>query len=252
MLRRRWQRLRGWWFLRRLAGLRLLRAFAAAYPEAVFVEIGANDGRKDDYLWRLLPGRRWTGVLVEPLPHVFETLRSNYEGVPGVRFENAAIAAADGTLPFFHVAGRSEGDPPWLDEIGSLSRATVLQHAGQVPELAERLVETDVPALTFESLCARHGLECVDLVVMDTEGHDGELVRAFPFARYRPRVLVYEHFHLPRAERAALRDRLAAEGYESFEEGLDTFALDTSPGDALTRRFRRLRPAAPAVAKEDE
>ena len=245
-------RLRGWWFLRRLAGLRLLRAFADAYPGAVFVEIGANDGRKDDYVWRFAPKHRWTGVLVEPLPHVFERLKANYAGVPGVRFENAAVTADVGKVFFYYVGGRADDDPEWLDEIGSLSRDTVMQHAGQVADLEGRLVETEVPALTFESLCDKHGLERVDLVVMDTEGHDGQLVRNFPFSRFRPRVLVYEHFHMSSDERRATRAHLSGEGYETFEEGMDTFALDTRPDDSLTRRWRRLRPAVPGVAKEDE
>ncbi len=40
----RWQRFRHRRQLARMAGPRLLAAFADAYPEAVFVEIGANDG----------------------------------------------------------------------------------------------------------------------------------------------------------------------------------------------------------------
>ena len=253
MLRGRVKRLRGWLFLRRLAGWRLLDAFADAYPEAVFVEIGANDGVKDDWVRRHVLARDWTGVMVEPVPHVFETLRANYAGVAGVRFENAAIAAADGTLPFFHVGAGTPGeDPPWYDEIGSFSRETVLRHAGQIPALAERLAEVEVEALTFGSLCERHALDRVDLVVIDTEGHDAAILRSFPFDRFRPRLFVYEHFHMRRDERAATRALLHEHGYETLEEGMDTFALDTRADDSLTRRWRRLRPAAPGVAKEDE
>lgn len=252
MLRSRWKRWRGRRFLARLAGMSLLSAFADAYPHAVFAEIGANDGVKDDWVWRFAREHDWTGVLVEPVPHVFEALKRNYAGVSGVRFENAAVAPADGVLPFHRVGGERPGDPPWLDEIGSLSRATVLQHAGEVPDLADRIVETDVPARTFTSLCERHGIDRVDLVVIDAEGSDGDLVRAFPFDRFRPRVLVYEHFHLARAERVATREHLGAHGYETLEEGMDTFCLDVRENDALTRVWRGLRPLAPGVAKEDE
>lgn len=240
-------------FLRRLAGRRLLRAFADACPDAVFVEIGANDGVKDDHLRPYILGGRWTGVMVEPVPYVFEKLRANYAGRDGVRFENAAIAETDGTMPFFHLGEGAAGeDPHWYDEIGSFSRETVLQHARQVPALEERLAETEVPVLTFTSLCERHALDRVDIVVIDTEGYDGRLVRAFPFDRFRPRVLVYEHFHLSRTERTGTRAHLHSHGYETLEEGMDTFCLDTQPDDALTKKWRRLRPAAPGVAKEDE
>ena len=49
---RRWARLRYRRLLARMAGPRLLRRFAEAYPEAFFVEIGANDGEQHDQLGR--------------------------------------------------------------------------------------------------------------------------------------------------------------------------------------------------------
>ena len=251
-LRTRLGRLRYRLLLRRLAGRRLLRVFAEAYPRAIFVEIGANDGDKDDVLRThvLRPG--WRGVMVEPVPYLFERLSANYAGVAGIAVENAAVADRDGTQPFFHIAPAPEGELPyWYDEIGSFSRDFVLRHAPEIPDIEERLVETEVETLTFASLCERHGLDHVDVVMVDAEGYDAEIVRAFPFARFHPRVLVYEHFHMSRAERAELRALVAAHGYESLEEGMNTFCLDTRPDDALTRRWRRLRPVVPAAAKGD-
>lgn len=252
-LRTRLDRLRYRLLLRRLAGRRLLRAFANAYPRAVFVEIGANDGTKDDVLRAhvLRPG--WRGVMVEPVPYLFERLRATYVGVGGIAVENAAIADRDGTQPFFHIAPAAKGELPfWYDEIGSFSREFVMGHADEIPDIDERLVETDVRTLTFASLCERHGLDRVDVVMVDAEGYDAAIVRAFPFERFRPRVLVYEHFHMSRPERDEIRALLAGHGYESLEEGMNTFCLDARPDDALTRRWRRLRPVVPPAAKEDE
>ena len=252
--RRRWRELRYRLFLRRLAGPKLIRAFARACPQAVFVEVGANDGEKNAHLRPHILGRGWRGVLVEPVPYVFARLRANYAGVAGVALENAAIGDRDGSLPFFHLAEEPGGEdlPEWYDEIGSFSRELVMRHAHQVPRLEERLVESRVETLTFESLCERHGLDHVDLVLVDAEGYDAQIVRAFPFERFRPRVLVYEHFHMTRPERAEVRALLESRGYGTLEEGMNTYCLDTRTADALTRRFRRFRPAAPGVAKEDE
>lgn len=239
-----------------MAGPKLLRAFAEQCPEAVFVEIGANDGEKHDHLRTLILDNDWKGVLVEPVPYLFERLRRNYDGVTGLVLENVAIADHDGSLPFHHLpdvpGDERERLPDWYDAIGSFSRQTVLAHAAGIPGLAERIVETEVPCLTFESLCERHGIEHVDLVAIDTEGYDGEILRMFPFDRFQPRLIVYEHFHLDAVERPATREHLHRMGYTTMEEGLDTFALRAGDGDALDHEWSRLRPAVPGVSKADE
>jgi FkbM family methyltransferase len=250
--RRRWQWRRT---MRRMAGPKLLEAFAETYPRATFVEIGANDGEQHDHLRPYILAGGWRGVMVEPVPYVFARLRDNYAGVAGVTLENAAIAGEDGRLPFFHLRDAGEEErarlPDWYDGVGSFSREAILSHAAQMPDIAERIVELDVEALSFETLCARHGLDALDLLLVDTEGHDWEILRHIDFARHRPRLVVYEHFHLVPEDRAAGLAHLEAAGYETMEEGLDTFALRPEP-DALTRRWRRLEPAVGGVSKHDE
>ena len=251
-LLRRWRYAR---LQRRLALPRLVRAFAAAYPRAVFVEIGSNDGEQHDHLRPHILRGSWRGVMVEPVPYVFERLRRNYADVDGVELENAAIADRDGELPFFHLRDADAAEraqlPDWYDGVGSFSRDAILTHAPQMPDIAERIVEVEVPALRFETLCDRHGIERPDLVVIDTEGHDWEIVRTIDLEQRGPRMLVYEHFHLSPEDRAACRGHLEAAGYETMEEGFDTACVRPAD-DELTRRFRRLTPAVAGVAKYEE
>ncbi len=205
-----------------MATTRLLAAFKDAYPEAVVAEIGANDGHSHDPLHPIPPG--WSGVLVEPQPAVFARLRETVGERPGLRLVNAAVSANQGTVPFF---------APVDDTLGSL-----------YPVEGARRIEVD--AVTFDDL----GLERLDLLVVDTEGHDWEVLRHAPLERLRPRLIVYEHFHLQPGDRAAARDRLAALGYDLLEEGLDTLAFRSGPADeALTALWRGLRPALPALSR---
>jgi FkbM family methyltransferase len=254
-LRAVWGNLRYERVRRRLAAPKLLRAFADAHPEAFFVEIGANDGRKHDHLRPFILRRKWRGIMVEPVPHIFERLRANYGGSERVRLENVAIADHDGTIPFYYPARPDPSEvrrlPEWYDGIGSLSRAAVLSHAQHIPDLEARLRTAELPCLTYPSLLARHGVERVDLVVIDTEGSDFAIVRGLELERRRPRLLVYEHFHLSPEDRRACLEHVRAAGYEAMEEGFDTFCLDTGPDDALTRTWRGLRPFVPGVSAHD-
>ena len=99
---------RGW---RRPAGPRLLRAFAETYPDAFFIEIGANDGERGGALREFVLSRPWSGIMVEPAPGVFERLSRNYHGLERVALENAAISDRDGRLPFFHLSEPEDPAP---------------------------------------------------------------------------------------------------------------------------------------------
>ena len=237
----------------RLAGQRLLRAFARAYPEAFFVEIGANDGTEEDQLRAHIRRRAWRGIMVEPVPWIFEHLRENYGDLDRVQLANVAIGDRDGTLPFFHVAQAAPGEslPSWYHAIGSFSRENVLKHADHIPDIASRLVETQVPTLGFASLLERHGAPQVDLVLIDTEGHDWEIIRTIDLSVHRPRLVIYEHYHLPVATRPERRAHMAAAGYETLEEGFDTFCLRRED-DRLQRTFERLRPLVEGVYAEED
>jgi FkbM family methyltransferase len=239
-----------------MAGPRLVRAFADAYPKAVFAEIGANDGEQHDFLRPYILDRAWRGVIVEPVPFVFERLRRNYEERPGVALENVAVDRRDGTRRFYHLAEvadhEAEGLPRWYDGIGSFSREEVLSHAYHIPDIADRLVEIDVPCVTLETLCRRNGIEWLDLLLIDTEGYDWEIIRHIDLSRWKPRLLVYEHYHLGPEERRACRGHLGRAGYETMEEHFDTFCLDPAPEDSLTRLWRRLEPSVAGIAAYEE
>lgn len=238
-----------------MAGAKLLRSFAEAYPEACFVEIGANDGEQHDHLRPLILAHAWSGVMVEPVPYIYERLERNYAGIDRVTTANVAIGERDGELPFYHLVEPADDEraslPDWCDGIGSFSRDAVLSHADHIPDVERRVVQRDVAALSFESLCARFGLARVDLVVVDTEGYDWRILSSIDLESHHPRLLVYEHFHLPPAEREACRRYLEDAGYETLEEGFDTFCLDTGPADALTAAWPRLRPAVAGVSAHD-
>jgi FkbM family methyltransferase len=249
-------RARYWHLRRRLALPRLLRAFADEHPAASFVEIGANDGESHDHLREHVLARDWHGLMVEPVPHVFERLRRNYAGVDRVALVNAAVGPEDGELPFYHLRDAQPAErehlPEWYDGVGSFSRAAILSHRPQMPDIESRIVEVTVPTLSFGSLCERHGVDSVDLLVTDTEGHDWPILRSIDFGRWRPELVVYEHFHLAPADRAACRAHMEAQGYATMEEGFDTLCLRADAAPALRALWRRLRPAVAGVAKYDE
>jgi FkbM family methyltransferase len=256
VIRRSFQARRRRRFEARLAGPRLLRAFGQAFPRARFVEIGANDGIQHDHLRLMIQELEWQGVMVEPVPYVFERLRAAYQDNDRVTLENAAIADRNDRLPFYHLAKAAdyerEGLPQWYDGIGSFSRKAVLSHVKAIPDIPTRLVETEVPALTFDALCAKHGLASIDLVLIDAESYDHVILGDIDFGCYRPALVVYEHYHLATNDRSACSELMRGHGYETLEEGFDTWCLRLDADPLLTRTWHATWPGAPGLYAEDE
>lgn len=208
----------------------LLDAFADSVRDVCFVQIGSNDGEHGDPLRSYVDNRGWRGILVEPVPHVFERLRAKRGGNDRLALVNAAIAPTDGQMPFYYVAeSQDPGLPPWYDEIGSFSRDNVLHpyHVEEIPDLAERIVEAQVTCMTFERLWSEHKLSRLDLLHIDAEGFDDVILSEIDLTRLQPVLVLYESKHLSPARASAARTRFEQNGYEVLELGPDTIALSS-------------------------
>ena len=75
----------------------------------------------------------------------------------------------------------------------------------EIPDVERRVVSIDVPGVTFESLCRTHSVDKVDLILIDTEGYDWQILKTIDLAAVRPRLLVYEHYHLSDEDRRRCR-----------------------------------------------
>ena len=209
---------------------RVVDAFGRVAPTATFVQIGSNDGVRFDPINRQVRTRRWTGLLVEPVPYLFERLRLHHGGSRRVTPVNVAVAAEDGTRTLYHLAEVAElgSLPPWYDAIGSFDRDVLLGHRDAIPDIEDRVRAIEVPCRTFAGLCETHGLTTVDLIHIDTEGHDWEVLQLVDLARWRPQVVLYEHLHLSPADRAAAAGKLEAAGFRLLADDMDTLAVATS------------------------
>ena len=193
--------------------------------------------------------------MVEPVPWVFEHLRNNYRGQQGVAFENAAIASVDGRVPFYYVPPRRgpPGRPVWSDAMGSLSRVVVEEtiaapvislpvvSASTFRDLKSSIVRTEVPSLTFESLCRKHGSGSLTCCLIDAQGYDYEIIKGIDFERHRPRLLIYESISSLADEREETTAYLEGLGYEMMYEGIDTWCHDPRADDSLARCWRSVR-----------
>ena len=95
-------------------------------------------------------------------------------------FENKALSSEPATLEFFYVSESAKNEleevPYWYDQLGSFNRQHIVKHLnGQLePYIVSKKIECD----TLMNLIEYHSIETVDLLHIDTEGHDYQIILA--------------------------------------------------------------------------
>lgn len=191
-----------------------------------FIQIGAADGlRNDPFREFIITG--WRGVLVEPLPDVFQLLKRNYAHCKGVTFVNAAVSDRDADMTFYGF------DEKLLSQLDLETRLDYQRKASFTREHVERFVKdehrwgikgTTIPCLSLQSLLAKHwDGSPVQLLALDVEGHEPEIIQSL--GDFRPEAIFYESHNLLDGKADATESLLKAKGYVLQRILGDTVAL---------------------------
>ena len=201
-----------------------LHRFAQERDDVLFLQVGAHEAQAGDPIALYVQRDDWSGILVEPVPELYERLQETYDGTDGLVFENVAIAERDGRRSLFRLDDAAGEVYELADSLGTLDRDVLLSHAEQVPGIERHVQEIEVECLTFTSLLERHPLERIDLLHIDAEGYDGRLLRTFPWRKFTPDLVLYEHDHLDRCEREDTETMLRQRGYALRHSRTNTLA----------------------------
>ena len=192
--------------------------------DAVFVQVGAHHA--DDEVRRLALRRRWRGLLIEPLPHIFAKLESNYSGVKRFHCINSAVSDQSGTdMPFYFLPDATIEAlelPWWSDQVGSFDRAQVAKHfpAHISPHIRSVLVPVD----TLSNILIKNNITKLDVLQIDAEGYDYRILSQLDFNQWLPRILIFEHSNLSDEDLATADSLLRGKGYALSRLGYDTIA----------------------------
>ncbi len=154
------------------------------FPKLV-VDVGAHDGWTLSNSYPFIASG-WRGVLVEPLPSVFELLVANHRRHTNAHCLNVACSDYDGTASFF--IGR-DGD------LGMNSTLSTDDNEWMRSTRSERAIEVSVRRLS--SLLTEEGVVGdIGLLLIDCEGMDLEALSGLDPAVHRPWIVVTEMYAL--------------------------------------------------------
>lgn len=159
-----------------------------------FVEVGAFDGIIYSNVWGLAM-MGWKGIAIEPMPENCGKLREIYAHFPNVVIEPIGCSGPGvTTLTMF-----SEREGSRLQE----------------PENPRGVPVINVPVEPLDDVLRRNQwLPDFELLVIDTEGHEENVLQGFSMETWRPKLVIIEM--------CWQRDRL----YEVFKEHYDILSED--------------------------
>ncbi len=153
------------------------------------VAIGAMDGVRFDPLWEFIRSRQWRAVLVEPTTAMFQELLRNYADCPFVRCAQMAITDHNGPVTMHRIrpdAVQTGAVGEWALGLSSLSLDSTLK-------FYDGLLETEtVEGRTFPAFAEQYGIDHIDILQVDTEGHDYIVLRQVPLRQFRVKLLHVE------------------------------------------------------------
>ncbi len=79
----------------KIASIELVLENLSKLKETVtFIQVGSNDGKSGDPLNKFINSYNWEGIVIEPIPFLFEKLKKNYRNkISNLNFLNITISA---------------------------------------------------------------------------------------------------------------------------------------------------------------
>ncbi len=162
-----------------------------------FLEIGTCDFHTLGYLADL----GWKGVMIEPIPKYYQSLTSQSTH-PNIYYINAAIDWVEGDRKMY-TASEEQIEKVWY----TVGMSSFFPNPDILSE------EVIVKTLTLDKVFDLCKVDRVDFLKIDAEGYDSEIIKMFPFDRFKPQHIKVEREHMDQNQLDGTLDILHSHGY---------------------------------------
>ena len=157
------------------------------------IQIGANDGKRFDIINKFIKKYKPKAIFLEPIKSNFESLKKNYFGQENLLFENYALSVNNKISELYKV---DENKLKIYDDhvvgITSFDKKHLIKHGIDRKHIIKEAVKT----ISITDLIKKHSIKNFDLLLIDTEGYDGEIVNEFfNKSNIRP-IIIFEYIHV--------------------------------------------------------
>lgn len=192
-----------------------------------FIQIGANDGIEADPLRHLIIKYHLQGLLIEPIPDVYQRLKANYASEPQLEFANVAIgsSSAESKINLYRFrAGAAKGHVH-LDGLTTFNRARIENHATNIGLSLKEIEAVNVPCLSVKEVINRYGYEKFNFLCIDAEGMDMAILKSAFDSGIEPEIVYMEILDMLPQQRQQLFDLVYLHGYKINADVGDLLAV---------------------------
>lgn len=199
----------------------LIKAAKSSQIKTV-MQIGANDGIRNDPVRELVVNCGLDGIFVEPDPAAFSELKRSYSHLINrghrLSFVNAFCTEGEGTHEFYTLSPKIRSKLTRKRELAltrkaSTDRNRFVRHLASIGyHDAENLVEpAHIKTVKWDDLFKEFGVP--DLLVLDTEGLDWRLMADLDLSQYTPKIIFFEHGNLTHSLSKEVKTMFEQHGY---------------------------------------
>jgi len=192
-----------------------------------FIQVGANDGKMVDPIREHILKYNWRGIMVEPIPDYFESLKKNYKGAKGLIFEQLAISSENSNpIKIYYLEKNNESEK--VHEYWHFGLAGISFNDNEIWKKSKFSSVTTVPVKTVGYLQEKYNIPSLDLLQIDAEGMDYEVIKGIDFTKSAPRVINFEVNNLNNLSEC--KNFLRNHGYDLHRYAGDMIAIQKNLG----------------------
>ena len=152
----------------------------------IFIEAGANDGLKYSNTLFLARVHGWKGILVEPVPRLFERCKKNR---PEALCINAALVAPEDSGAKIDLI-----DVDLMTSVRSTKNFAYDEMHIRSAELVQGISRTSVSTTgkTISEVITQSGFSRIDFLSLDVEGFELEVLKGFTKEKHFPKYMLIE------------------------------------------------------------
>tara|TARA_B100000902_G_C27309881_1_gene917723 strand:+ start:2438 stop:3193 length:756 start_codon:yes stop_codon:yes gene_type:complete len=189
------------------------------------IQIGSNDGKRFDNLNEFIKEYSPKTILVEPIKRDFNELRKNYSNKKNIFFENSAISVNNKINTLFKVKEKKlKYYGEHVKGISSFNVNHLLKHGVSKFHIEKE----NVNSISINDLLKKYSIDQLDLLMLDTEGYDGDIIIDFLSTTSLKPLIIFEYIHIKQDTFKNLIKLLNIKKYQYFkiEENVICFPID--------------------------
>ncbi len=198
------------------------------------IQIGSNDGKTDDPIYKKAIEHGRKILLIEPQKYYREILLDNYSNFKGeLNIENVAIGDNNKQLKF-HILKEDYWDeykikfgkaPNFLFSFNKNQLAALLatRLGVNISDIEQYMTTLEVEILPLNNLIEKYDFKDIDLLQIDAEGYDFQIINSL--GGIKPKLINFESFRLTEEEWNGFKNFCEINNFGFIQGANDTIAI---------------------------